>query len=133
MAPLCQQAPQPACPHPSTQAGITHEEEPGGRAPIGNRLQEGAGVQNCSPPGWDVAGIWSRCCFSASNGNSRLYSAKQNEAVSSFLISCSLEALMRVFKELRLVAVFIGKMKNMVSLTSAVERKALGDRGSLCF
>lgn len=40
---------------------------------------------------------------------------------------------MRVFKELRLVAVFIGKMKNMVSLTSAVERKALGDRGSLCF
>lgn len=50
-----------------------------------------------------------------------------------FLISCSLEALMRVFKEPRLVAVFIGKMKNMVSLTSVVEIKALGDRGSLCF
>jgi len=91
-------------------------------------------VLNCSPPGWDVAGNGSRCCFSAADGNSRLDSAKQNEAVSSSsLISCSLEALMRVFKELRLVAVFIGKMKNMVSLTSAVEIKALGDRGSLCF
>lgn len=28
---------------------------------------------------------------------------------------------------------FLGKMKNTVSLTRAVEMKALGDRGSLCF
>jgi len=55
------------------------------------------------------------------------------ELFSPILILCSLEALTRVFKELRLVAVFIGKMKNTVSLTRAVEIKALGDRGSLCF